>query len=83
MADSMSIDSKKPSPDQSASSQHYHQQHSGHGSDESVTSSPERDTLPPLPNSSNGAAGQLLPDGQQPKRKGGRKPVSDKRREPV
>lgn len=40
-------------------------------SDESVGSTPEGDTIAPLP-----AGSGIGHDGQQPKRKGGRKPVS-------
>lgn len=63
MADKMSIDTKPPNPDRDES-------------EESTGSTPEREQNPSMTAGSGSNIINVSQDGQQPKRKGGRKPVS-------
>jgi hypothetical protein len=78
MADTMSIDNKPVSVHSANGSQSHHQNHQRHhhdSGDESLGSSPEGDDQ--IPSAPAGAhPSSVGQDGQQPKRKGGRKPVS-------
>lgn len=79
MADRMSIDTKPVPPQQQHANDHQHLE----DDDDSIGSSPmgEGDDMAPasagshLPGTGAGA-NSISQDGQQPKRKGGRKPVS-------
>ncbi|KAH8126350.1 hypothetical protein ACSS6W_003949 [Trichoderma asperelloides] len=63
MADKMSIDTKPPNP------------HDRDESEESTGSTPERDQNPSMTAGSGSTIINVSQDGQQPKRKGGRKPI--------
>lgn len=63
MADKMSIDTKPPNPDRDES-------------EESTGSTPEREQNLSMTAGSGSTIINVSQDGQQPKRKGGRKPVS-------
>lgn len=64
MADNMSIDTKPPNPPDRDESE------------ESTGSTPEREQNPSMTAGSGSTIINVSQDGQQPKRKGGRKPVS-------
>jgi hypothetical protein len=73
MADKMSIDKTQHAPND-----HRHLQHQQlhEDSDDSLGSSPDGGQATPAASVSNVAVSLAPQDGQQPKRKGGRKPVS-------
>jgi hypothetical protein len=82
MADKMSIDKNTNlSPTSRHQQQNQNQQHAGqghddhHDSDDSLDSSPEDDHALPANANATPSAHSVTADGQQPKRKGGRKPV--------
>lgn len=64
MADKMSIDTQPPNP------------HDRDESEDSTGSTPEREQNPSMTAGSGSTIINVSQDGQQPKRKGGRKPVS-------
>lgn len=60
---------------QNQNQQHAGQGHDDHDSDDSLDSSPEDDLALPANANATPSAHSVTADGQQPKRKGGRKPV--------